>query len=372
MAFAVEGFGTIAQNHISRNVASNFYPRIPFLATLAFFHLSRNKKNALNIGRPEGEVLSGKVQSPGETLTLQDFNSYEPRIQRFETSNTKVLAKYDTRPVVANPTTNAHSQAVQAVAKFNACETETPILIWHRDKDRALQKETREGQGVAMSRLIDEATEIAYQEHVKDLNARFWNGNPADQTADPWSDFLGILQALSATNTYGNVDRSDSSNSVWRAQVDSTLTSTDVARIIDDMNITKRLRTLGEGVNVMFTNSTLFPTFKAQALASSGLRMLPESLPGMAKWGVTMEVLQKDNCYIMYDETCPANTVLGFTMMTIRAAIRPGKNLTVSKFVDISDKSEGAKKADQAFITTEAIFSVDNPFLNVKYTAIGT
>lgn len=374
MGFATEGFKTVAQDHISRNIASNFYGKLPFIAALGSITVTRNKKTPLNIGRPnEGTLLTGKVMSPGETMNVQNFNSYKPRIQRFATNNSKWMGKYDTNPVVASPTTNAHSQATQATALFNAAELKTPILVWHRDKERALQSSSSsDGQGIAMSQIIDEATEIAYQEHVGVLNTGIWSGNPTSQTDDPWDAPLGLLQALSATNTYGNVDRSDSGNAVWRAQADSTFKAVDLNRIVDDINLTKKLRTKGSGVDLIVTTPDIYSTFKAQAQGVSGIRMLPEGLPGMAKWGYTGEALQKDNCMVIYDETCPANNLLALTMRTWRCMFRPGKNLTVEPFVDISRQTEGAKNADQAFIKTELIFACDNPYLNALYTAIGT
>jgi hypothetical protein len=73
----------------------------------------------------------------------------------------------------------------------------------------------------------------------------------------------------------------------------------------------------------------------------------------------------------MYDASCPANTVLGFVMDAWRVALAPGKNLTVTPFTDLSDKAEGAKEADQAFITTEFIFSCDNPGIQTKLSNVG-
>lgn len=373
--FAIEGFKTVAQNHISRNIASNFYNKLPFLSALGVFTLTRNKKNNLSIGRPDGEILTGKVVSPAEVMALQDFNGYQPRIQRFETANSKWMGKYDTTPTVANPTTNAHSQAGQASALFYRARLKTPILIWHEDKNRALQKEGKVGQGLAMARLIDEATEVAYQEHVKELNAKIWNGNPADQAADPWDQPLGILQALHSTglNTYGNVDRNDAGNAAWRNQVDTTLKAVDVSKIVDDANLTKRLRILGSGngCDLLVTTPTLYAQFKAQILNSGGV-VVQNTMPKLAELGMTGEILRKDNVHVIYDESCPTNNVLALSMDTWKFSIKPGKNINVSKFVDLSDKTEGAKEADQAFIETEFIFSNDNPFLNVRYTAIGT
>jgi hypothetical protein len=285
------------------------------------------------------------------------------------------MGAYDTTPTVANPTTAAHSQAMQASAKFMRARLKTPILIWHEDKNRALQKETSRGQGLAMSQLIDEATEIAYQEHVKELADKMINGNPANQTVDPWDQPLGLIQALTLLNVYGNVDRNDVANAVWRPQVDAALKAVDIVKILDDANVTKDLKTKGPGTgaDLVLTTKSLFLDFKEQVRAKGGTTVLNDAVvKGFAAMGYTEEVLRYDNAYIMYDPGLPANNVCCLTMATWQARIKPGKNVTVSKFVDLSDKTEGAKEADQAFIETEFILSCDNPFLNVRYTAIGT
>src|SRR2546423_1424319 len=103
MAFAVEGFATIAQNYISRGIASNFYPKLIFLTALGAATLGNNNKDVLEIGRASGEILAGKMISPAERLTLGTVNGYQPRIQGFETNNSKWMGARDTMPTVANP-----------------------------------------------------------------------------------------------------------------------------------------------------------------------------------------------------------------------------------------------------------------------------
>jgi hypothetical protein len=65
MAFAVERFQTVAQNFISRGVASNFYKKAQFFAILGALTLGNRKDDMLSIGRPNsGEILSGGMVTP--------------------------------------------------------------------------------------------------------------------------------------------------------------------------------------------------------------------------------------------------------------------------------------------------------------------
>lgn len=375
MAFAVSGFATVAQNFISRSISSNFYSKAPFLAILGALTIGNQRKNSLQIGRPNSaEILSGKTISPIEKKKLGSINSYMPRIQGFKTNNTKSMGVRDTMPTVANPTTNSHGQAMQNAAKFNWTHLKTPILVWHEDKERASQEGTKEGQGLSMAQMIDEATEVGLQDMVDTVQTQVWGGNPADQTADLWDQQCGVLQAGETANVYGNVDRSVGAHAVWRGVKDTVWRAVDVAGLLDDINLTKGLKVVGNGVNLLLTTTAIFSQFKAQILASVGPSgVMADGLPEFAQMGVKKEVLRKDNCYVMYDPGCPANTVAGFDLTTWKFMANPRSNFRVGRFVDISENSEGAKDADQAFVHLRYMLTCDNPAVGaVKYTAVGT
>lgn len=376
MAWAVSGYSTVAQNFISRGVVSNFYKKAPFLAILGALTLGNQNKNSLEIGRPDtSEILAGARLDPLERKRLGTVNAYLARIQKFVTSNTKGMGTRDTYPTVANPTTNSQGQATQAAAEFHWFDVVTPILIWHEDMIRAEQgSNLQEGQALSMGKVVDDATEIAMQEHIDWLADKIWNGNPADQSADLWNEPAGILQALSATNTYGRVDRNV--ESLWRAQVDSTFKAVDIRRLIDDANLTKELNVKGNGAGLVLAPKDIYRQYKNQILSQIGLgKVMTDGLPQYAKMGVKAEVLQVDNCYVAYDpqlDAASTSTVCVFDLTTWKFMVHEKRNMKVGKFSDLSQSQEGGKDADQGFIRTRAMFTCDNPFLNVKYTAIGT
>src|SRR4051794_4848341 len=90
ITFPVSGFNTVAQNFISRGVASNFYSKSTFLAVLGALTLGKNKKkDMLSIGRPDGgEILTNGMVSEIQRKKLGTVNAYLPRVQGFSTSNT--------------------------------------------------------------------------------------------------------------------------------------------------------------------------------------------------------------------------------------------------------------------------------------------
>lgn len=371
MAFAYSGFSTVAQNYISRTVASNFYQKWPFGAALGALTLGNQNRKELQIGRPDsGEILSGGMISPIERINLGNVNWYQPRIQAFETSNSAYRTVRGNLPDVAAKTTNSHGQATQASAKVGWTHLDTPVLIWHEDKIRAAKENTAKGQALALGQVIDEATEVAYQEHISKLAVDTYSGSPTSQSADLWDAPQGYKMAFSATNTYSNVDRSV--ESAWRAQSDSTITAVDIVKILDDANITKGLNTKGSGVDLILTTGDLYIKFKAQILSQGGT-VLQNGMPEFAKLGVKREVLQKDNAYIMYDPyISDANRVYAFNTKTWRFMVHPQFNFKVSEFTDNTKTGINKETYDYAYISTRFMLSCDDPTKNVVYTAIGT
>lgn len=367
MAFAVENFQVTSQNYISPNIMSNFYGKLPFFAMLYATTVGHGNDVELDIGRPLPEQLAGKYITPADKIDFQDFNGYVVPIQRFETNNTVVLGKYPTHPVVANPTTTAHSQVGQAGAKFFSTDIETPILIWDRDLDRALNKSTRAGQGLAAAKVIERATKVALQEHIKSINYRTWNGNPTSQTVDPMDDLIGLVQAVQSTNTYGAVDRAV--ETTWAAKYHTGATTANLSALLDYANLDDGLRVYGNGADVMFCSMTNYKNFKSQAKAlGATVVQNTNDVLKMGKYGLKQEALQIDNCLVTYDPTCATNSVFALSMAPWTVAFRPGRMFTVSPYEKLT--GEGAKLAKQAFIRTEMILACENPGLQVQWTAV--
>lgn len=375
MAFAVEKFASIAQNYIPSSVASNYYNRIPFVTMLGAFGIGNQNKDVLELGRPgnKGLIIGGRQFSPAERLELGTVNSYRPRVQGFTTSNSKHMAAYDTMPDVSNPTTAAHSMATQFAALFYWTELVTPILIQHEDKIRAGNQSTKRGQGISMGKIIEEATEVAMQEHLSAINTDIWSGNPSNQATDPWDAACGLAQVLSATNTYGNINRTTESNTNWRAKVNTTQKAVDIVEIMEKALYTDfALNIIGPSDGkLILTNPTLYTTFRRQISAAGGV-VLQNGMPEMAQMGVRMEVLQKDNCYIAFDPTCPANQVLVLTPRTFRLALHPERSMLVTPFKDQTEYGTAPQDVDKSYIRTRFMFSCDNPGLNGIFTAVGT
>lgn len=372
MAFAYEGFSTVAQNYLAKSVASNFYNKSPLLAVLGALSLGNQNRKELEIGRPNsGEILSGGMVSPIERLRLRSINSYCPRIQAFETSNTAARTGTGrvSLPSVANGSTRSHGQATQAAAKFNWTHYDTPIRIWHEDKIRAGSDGTREGQAISMGQIVDEATEVAKQDLISKLATDIYSGAPSSQSDDLWDAPAGVKSAFSATNTYGGINRTVESQ--WRAKVVSSYTAINIKGIINDANVTQGLAVKGSGVDLVLCPSALYLQFKDQVENDKTCVVLGDGVRGMAQMGVQKEVLRVNNAYVMYDPSITDSTyVYCFNTATWRFAVHPDFNFKVGKFVDNTTTGEGKEAYDYAYIGLRFFLACNDPTKNAVYTAI--
>ncbi len=396
MGYAVEGFGAVAQDYISRTCASTWYQKDPLLTLLAL-KAGKDNMGGLQIGRSGyGEWLRGVPINPMRKMNIQGINSYRPRIQQFVTSNTKIMAARDTEPTVSNPTTNSQSQAAQATALFHWTRQDTPAIVWHTDLERALaSSNTADGQGIAVGQVVEESTQVALQEHLSQLSARFRYGTVTNQSVDPWTDYSGLLTDAmgSTTNTYGNVDRNSiSSSSPWIPNVVTTAFARDIQQIVQYANMDLRCKAVGNGVNLIGAGSTNYKIFKNQILSRGGVVIQNTAdsrfaLAPNAKYGVTMEVCLFENAYVVWDPfldsveatnattgaalySAQPNTVYAFNLDVMNLILHPQRNVTVKPFVDLSDKAQGAIDANQSFVTTNAILAVDVPRVNAVFTNV--
>lgn len=373
-SFALENFAAIAQKYLSNSVSSNFYSRATFLSLIKATGIGNNNNpDPLQIGRPGvGELISGANIDPIQRMSLSGVNAYNPRVQSFQTANTATRGNGGrvALPDAANKTTAAHSQATSFRPEFRWTAYDTPIVIWHEDLVRALQKDTKMGQGLAAATLIQEATEIAIQDHLTAIAADCWTGSPANQSHDPWSAMLGIVEATkSNTGTYAMVDRSQSDAVEWRGQLDSTARAPNIRALIDDAKYTKNLAVKGNGPNLCLTTTALFAQFKAQALAGAGTIML-NGVPGMAKIGMTQECVMIDGVAVTFDPGCPTNAVVFFDTRTWKFIVHQDFNFKVGKFIDNTETGIAKDTYNYAYISTRCMLTCDNPWRNVRYSAV--
>lgn len=391
--YPVAGLSSIAQKKLTNTIASQGYARSGF--GYAITGLTRGDvSNPLSIGRPgEGAIFSGGDLSMAEKKTLLGRESYNPRIQAFFATNTAVVGPNGTMPQVANATTQASSQAMQAAADFKwFSQLITPIYLRQYDLDMAVSKSlgNDEALGLAVGLLIEMATEVATNDHLDNLWSRVIYGNPSSQFVAPADDLQGVLTAGGLNGSvYGGVDRTPlGDRDGWNVVQTSTAFPLDIYKLALDVNYgTPKFNVYGSGKKIIFCGATNYQIFRNQILArdkDTGILRSKEGsgLPEMAKIGVEKEVLIADDCYVIYEpflDTCYGCTpgtvtplytarptyIVVANMKLWTMMFHPMYNMKIGEFKDISNLSLGAPRAQISFIQTMAILACDRPRLGV-------
>lgn len=385
--YAVGGLTTLSQARLTSTIASQGYAKSALLYMLA--GANKSAASPLEIGRPnEGAILSGADIGSAEKLSLRNMTSYDPRIQGFKTSNTVVSGARSNMPAVANPTTASQGQAVQYAAKFNwMAYMQTPLELWKIDTDMALSSGGGdEGRGLAVGKLVEDATRVGTEEHLDQIASRMLYGTPTNQAVLPNDDLQGVILAGTANNTYGNVDRSAlSADDPWQGVSISTAKPLDIYQLNLDANVTQKMGVFGGGINCWLCGGDYYKVFKQQVLARSkdaGIVGGGAGLPTMAKYGVEREVLRVDNAYLMHEPfldqcygtqagtntplyTAQPNTLIGLNLKLWKMIFHPSYNMKIGTWKDISDTAVSNPNALINFIQTMAILSCDRPRLGV-------
>lgn len=372
-----EGLSAIAQGYINNGVAANYFKREPKLWLLSHLAGEMGKgPKQLDIGRPSAaNVFKGTGLTQAEHMSLSGYNSVKPRFAINNPTNVTILGAKDNAVQLPNITTNGNTQGDffgEGRVNWTGLFSEE-ILIWEETLNRGLREAgaSEGGRALARGRIVKDAIALGKQNIQTTLANELQHGNPTDQDADPMDHLIGWDVWFSATNYCAGVDRAVSKNAQWRAIVDSTAIAPSATAIIDSINIDHQLQDLSEdGVVALFVNGKQFKTMKAELLGL-GWSMVIHSIPGMAQAGTTNKfVLQKDNCYVVYDRQVPANTCYGITPETWAFITHPDYTFAVSEFIPLWKYSRGAPRALRAEVNLRGMLVNWNPGLNVVYTAV--
>lgn len=332
------------------------------------------------VGRPGGQlILKGTKMSPVQRMALAGYNSFKPAFAISNPTAATILGARDSTPQLSNATLNGNSQGqIRGTAQVNwTGKMEDEILIWDTELQRTLRDAgaSKQGRGIARSRLLLDATNLAQQNILSLVDNELQNGQPTDQDMDPWDHLLGWSQWFSATNVCARVDRNLAKNAQWRSRVDATSRPPIASDIIDVANYgdstTPGLADLSEdGAVALFVNSKQFISMKAECIGK-GFTQVTNNIPGMAGYGTqNMFVLQKDNVFIVRDRTIPANTCYVIVPNTWMFLTEPDNTFRVTEFVYLENYQRGGLDAHRALVKLQCMLVCTNPGLNMVFTNI--
>ena len=371
-----EGLSTIAQAYVNQGLAANFWQREPKLWLLAALGGDMPKgPQGLDIGRPSGaRVFSGKKLTKAERMQITN-GSVRPRFAIANPTNVTILGYKDTAAQLSSWTSPGATQGDmwgQAEIKWTGLFDEE-ILIPREVYDRALTDAggSIENRGLARERIVRDAVNMAKQNVLTKLATELQSGNPTDQDADPMDHLIGWSVWFSASNYCAGVDRSVTKNAQWCAQVDTASIAPSATALVDAANLTYHLQDLTEeGTVALFVNAKQFLAMKAELLGL-GFTQFSNSVPEMAAAGAkNIFCLQKDNVYIVYDRSVPANTAYAITPSTWFFATHPQYTFSVSPFKNLWEYSRGAPQVMIAKCNLRGMLGCWNPYLNVVFTNV--
>lgn len=373
----LEGLAAIAQGFINQGIAANYWYREPKLWLLSHLggEMSKGQQN-LDIGRPSAaNVFQGTKISQAQKMSLQGVSCFKPRFAIANPTNVTVLGSKSNSAALSSPGSVGGTQGdMFGTAQVNWTGLfEEEILIPEEHLNRAARDAGADlkGRALARSRIIEDAVNMAKQNMLTTLASQLQHGNPTDQDADPMDQLIGFDVWFSKTNYCAGVDRSAAKNAQFRAIVDSTAYPVLATALIDAANITNELQNLTEdGTVALLVNGKCFMKMKAELLGL-GYTQIAHSIPDMAQYGAkNIHVLQKDNVFVVYDRSVPANTAYAICPSTWAFITHPEYTFKVTEFIELWKYARSGPHYLRALCQLRAALVCWNPALNVKFDGI--
>ncbi len=386
--FPYQNVASFLNKRISKTITPQKYFRS---AMLYFLWGMTGNGDLLDIDRPNESIyIAGSDIDPIERERTAGTYEFTVRIQSFKTSATQVTGVYGTMPTTANPTTSTPDLALMNSAMFRwTANIDTPVQVWNTYLQTA---QNASDGGISAGVLLADANKVAMQEHIDNLNSRCIYGAPSNQDAYYWDDIAGVISACTPTNTYGNVNRAAlPAASPWIPQYAATA-PLDVTRLVDYCNTTLGMNQFGDGITLILAGNANYLALKNQALSrDKGGYMIENAgkagLPGLAKIGITREIVCCNGAYIMsepfldtcygtqYQSTTPLytaqpNYVIALNMRTWKFFTHPSYSMTATDMVDLSKYTAAANNWSQAFIKTWACLQCVRPDSNALFLAL--
>lgn len=361
-----------AEQAIKAKLNSSFFQRSPIVTFMA-----GKLGGDSPLGRPGTlAVLGGDGKlSRAKRETLAGYQ-VQIRIQNANNTPTAAIGEFGQSP--SHPTAQTRNRT-SAFVRW-AQPIATPIKI-----DGVV---TRTSNNAKIANAIEEATQEAMACHLDDLKYRLWRGNPSNQTADEWDDYLGILQAIDIDNTYGGLARTGathywSGNRVTTA-LSATLNLVDHAEmgVESCASIGYPLKNYGMGANLWFAGSKVYYKLKQEALAR-GQTVTVTDMPEFSKVGVKYEAIQYGASYIVreptftgdwsaYDSdvTDASKLLVGLTTSDWYVSFNSTNNFKVGKFTYQFDERPGGEDATTSNISTQGRIWCEAPHRQIVFTNV--
>lgn len=362
-AISLNKIHAYAKARIESDLISNLYNRTPLLA-----YLTGKGANDAPLGKPgSAALLSGKKLTGAERSKELGVEVHDKHI--FDAvGGFKYMGAKGTSPSTGSTAFNDKPRT----AVFRNTRAQQAIQI---DNTALVTADSSEKIGS----LTDDAVNQAMDEMLNQINLDLWRGNPTDQTADVWDNFLGVLQAMDTDNTYGNLDRSTYTG--YASKRVTTAKSPSLS-LIDDANLTQGSMNKGKGIDFVITSNAIYNALKQEALARKQT-VTVGTMPQMAEVGVEREGIKYGQTWITFDpnltgdwssydsDVSDATKVFAcFNTENWVFSAAPVENFSVDEFVDQS-KIPGGSDVTTSRIKLLGRLRCKKPQNEVLYTNVG-
>lgn len=363
-----------AKNRVKSNLNSSFFERIPlitFLIGKAGGESPLGREGSLALLGGDGNFSKAKREdTAGEKVHV--------RVQKSNSTVSGFIGSFGQSPALAPGTSQAHDVTTASFAWSEpfASAIKVPGIV------------IRTSEGARIASAVDDAVDLAMHDHLDQLRYHLWRGNPSSQSADEWSSYLGILQAIDIDNTYGNIARSGathywSGNRVTTA-VSATLNLIDHAQhgVESCSSIGYPLNRYGMGANLWFAAPGVYYKLKQEALARGQTVMIGD-MPEALKVGAKVECIKYGKAVIIeepafsgdwssYDSdvTDASKLLVGLTTKDWYFGVNRSHNFSVGKMTYQFDQRPGGEDALTATLTSQGRLWCEKPHRNIVFTNV--
>jgi len=305
MSYNLSQMQAFADRRIRRTLISTAFKRSPLLAFIPALG-----GETFNLGHEKslGGLISGQ-KIPKLTKEMLDGSrvTHVPLVTALSGGGRTMTAR-GTNPAVEQSQDQNLGSAV-----FYWWFYAQPIKVWLRTLKLA-------GRGkYAIQNALTTSVDLARDEMAAVLAEKFWSGAPSsyspDASEDAYDDLPGVLEAMHSSNSYGNIDRSDTTKYIGgRHPWASTRVTAARGASLDLINeANQTCMVYGPGVNLALTTVDIYMAMKAEAEAKGAIVVTDGKIPNHGMVGYEKEFIQYGKTIITFDPYCPSGYFACFT-----------------------------------------------------------
>jgi len=371
MAWKTEKIMAYLQRLVDRDMLN---PSAQYMPLLPFMGLGKEEQ-LKHFGRPGTTMVLGGTygMGPATRATLGNSLEHEFPYQTAEPDDGEAVEAGG-----ATPTASVFAEDLRGTAATRWTNYFFPFKMRQDSLDAANGK-------LAVGSIIEDAYGITYESALKKINTDLWSGTltSAQQAKKTWDSILGLTHVCTASNTYGQVDRSveTSLNPMAVNAVTSfdttlidlravrnitwgftdTTAGTDTLGIADKSGVSRILHVTTKGLwNVLADE------------ADGAFQITTGGIPNTALAGFAHPIIHSDSGYIISDPSCVSGEMYSLNLDTWLMELHKTGNFKWNPLVDKWLTEEGGAYYKWATLQVKMRLTCRAPWLNCRTYGLAT